>query len=185
MSTQFGWQTNQIQQQKQNSYMETLTLEQPQTVERLLTFENLPEQERIRNEIQTRCSILNRFATAGLDKESIISITASPESLEKHIWKLQLEQNKKLAELVNAGIKSEASLPPELQTLRFNLQAWRNYQMPSKYADKFENLTFDNGLWSVDEETLEKLFIQQRCKVFITGEAIAEYKAIQSIIDEM
>jgi hypothetical protein len=172
--------------------MENVATLEPQTAERLLIYENSPEQQRILNEIENRRSILNRLANVGLSKEEITSVASSLDSIDKYIFKKQLEENNALKKLIDRGIKGlSADLSPQLNQLSFDLKAWHNYRMPNKHEDKFSNLICidsvdmdsDSDRWQVDEEAIENLFIKTGHKFYIEGEQIREYRELEKIIE--
>lgn len=152
--------------------------------EQLLIYENHQEQKRIISEIEARRLILNRLSMAGLEKTDIISITMSLETIEKFIFKKQLEENHALKTLTESGIKGlTADLSPELARLSFDLKAFYNYKMANRSQSKFSGLIFTDT-WEVDEKELEAEFIRCRLKVYLEEEeAIQEYQKLEIIRD--
>lgn len=154
------------------------TPEETPTAEKLLIFTNDAEISRIALDAEVRAIILNKLSDAGLSKEEIISVTASQEGIERHIWKNQLEQNPALRSLVESGITGLSAKPSqELQNLSLNLQAWRNY--PAK-QDKFLNLIFADA-WQVDEQELANLFQSRGYKLYLHPERIFEFRTLEMI----
>lgn len=153
-----------------------------QVGERLLIFSNDPEINRITSEVQHRASLLNTLHQAGLSKQDIQTITQSPSTIEEHILKVQLSENKELAKLHRAGIKVGADLPAPLEKLSYQLKAWYTYSMPNRGADKFQNLVYTDS-WQPDIERLELEFQMKQLKVYVEGEQLERYRKAEQLCE--
>lgn len=165
--------------------MEALTLEtQTEETEKLLIFENFQEIEKIRQEIQSRASLLNNIFAHGVTIDQVKQTTASKASIDDFLFREQLKVNKELRKQYDAGKKNlldEYELPKNLQDLKYALLAWHSYQPPNgRHSDKFQFLTF-NRQWQVNEQALENYFTQSQMKVYVEGGKLAEFREIEMI----
>jgi hypothetical protein len=62
------------------------------------------------------------------------------------------------------------------------LKAWFNYPTSKCEGNKFKNLVFTN-CWKIDEPALERIFIREGYKIYISGDQIAEFKKLAVIAD--
>jgi hypothetical protein len=155
------------------------TIEEPQTEERLLIYENLAEMQRISQEAQTRADLLNQIRAHGLENEAIQNLTQSLTAIDDFILKRHLSENNELRRLHEAGISAEALLPQALQSLSYRLKALFNYRMPNRTSSKFENLLFTDS-WQLDQEAMENQFIKAKAKIYLESEQqIKEFQTLE------
>lgn len=153
--------------------------------DRVLVHENTAEIGRITQELQVRLSILKNLHKSGLSQNEIRSATASQGTIESFIRTKQLEGNKKLRDLVAAGIHLNADLPMELQSLQAILQQWANVRMPYRDGDKFQGLKFNGDTWEIDVDLLEKQFVRSSMRVYVSGEQLTELRTFARICSEL
>lgn len=153
-----------------------------QMAERLLIYQNDTEIKRITQEAQTRASTLNRIAAQNFSLSQIERVANSLYSVGQYILEQQLKENDQLKNLHEAGIKVTAELPEHLQRLKEDLTSWHNYKGPVQNK-KLVFLKVNESGASVDEEALEKHFVQRQLKVFVEGEQLEEFKKLESICE--
>lgn len=145
----------------------------------ILLYENKSENDRITNDARQRAMMLNNILQHGLTNDQIKDIR-SPNNIEAHVHQEHLKVNEELARLEKAGITGlQAELPPNLVSLRYALMSWQTVFGPNKYA----HIHFDGSEWQVDEESLERHFIANGTRIYLSPDRAAEYKALQNLCD--
>lgn len=163
-----------------------IEIEQPETeeTEKLLIFENLQEIQKIRQEVESRLSLLNNISRHGLTADQIKTVTTSKATIDDFIFQEQLKINDELRKQFEAGkknLKDEYELPKNLQDLKYALLAWHSYSPPDgRYGDKFKDLILTDS-WSVNQSRLENYFVAKNWKFYLqTNEEISEYNFLKS-----
>lgn len=166
--------------------METLELEPiTEQSEKLLIFENHQEINRVRQEIESRRTLLNQIAKHGLSPDIIEQVTQSKNAIDDHIFKEQIKVNRELKKQYTAGgknLQDAYELPENLKSLKYALLAWHSYQSPQgRHGDKFLFLTFDDQ-WRINETALENYLIGFKYKVYLhTEDEISEYNYLKDL----
>lgn len=156
--------------------METTTKQQ--LIERVLLYQNDSEVNKLRAEAQSKCTLLNSIIAQGLSNDEIKEFTSSTTSVDTYIQRRQLNENKELRKLRDAGITVEAQLPTELANLKYQLHAWHSFPTATRGGNKYQHLKCENGKWEIDEAGLESEFVRRSIKLYVEGEELTELRKL-------